>query len=185
MKINRKLLIVLLFLPITLMAQIKTADIELVVDGDQRARPWLQRSGSILFYGLDAEYTAGNEFYFSRQNGDYPWVCLIVADRQHLENMTVVYNGPAIARIPQYQNLVLDNTRGRDYLCLLYSTSPIEADHIASQFYQAGGNFYQRVEYAIRRERVELESVRYVQNQIGFSSVAEGIVPLYVEIEHK
>ncbi len=183
--IRKLLLTFLLSLPAAVIAQVYTESVNLLVADTGSAHPWMQRSGSILFYSLDADYTAGDEFYFSGQHGDYPWVCLIVADRQHLDNMTVVYNGPAIDRIPQYQNLVLDDTRGRDYLCLLYSTSPIEADQFASQFYQTFGNFYQRVEYAIRGERVEPESVRYVQNQIGFSSVAKGIVPLYMEIEHK
>lgn len=184
MDIIRKLLIVLLAFPMTLMAQIKTVEVELVVDGDQRARPWLQQNENLMYYILDAEYPSGTELRFVNREVAYSWVCLVVSDR-HQMDMTVVYNGRMVTRIPQQQSLVLDDVRGREYMCLLFSNSPIDTEQLEMRYSQSRGNFYQRMERALGAERVEIGAVRYVQNLLGFSCRQQGLVPLYIELEHK
>ena len=178
------LIFVLLVLDFLASAQVRTAQVDLVVNGADKALPWLCESKGLLFYTLDAEYTSGTEMRFESTVEGFYYMSLMGTDSRTLE-LSVFYCGPTIDVVPPLYSLVLDDTRGRDYLCLVYSDSPIDANRLAGRYAAAKGNFYARMEAAIAGQRADAAEVRYVQNRIGVTSRSGGMVPLYIEVEHR
>lgn len=165
-------------------AQVHTAEVDLVVDGTNVALPWLRESKGLLFYTLDNEYASGTEMHLACKTDGYRYQCLVATDSRTLK-LAVLYCGPAVASVPPQQNMVLDDTRGRDYLCLIYSDKPIDADQLLKKYAKAEGNFYSRMETSLKEYRTPASEVRYIQNRLGLTCYSNGMVPLYIEVEHR
>lgn len=169
----------LLSLTFIVSAQVRTAQVDLVVDGTAKALPWLRENNGQLFYTLDGEYASGTELRFESRTEGYGYQCLLGVDSRK-SKLTVLYCGPA-ATIP----VVLEGMRGRHYLCLIYSDKPIDADRLRKRYTKAEGNFYSRVEMAMKEKRAAPSEVRYIQNRLGLTSYSEGMVPLYIEVDRR
>lgn len=81
----------------------------------------------------------------------------------------------------------LDNTRGRDYICVLYSKKPLDIEKVLKDMKGTKGNFMQKMYKSLGKHLVPLNQINYKQRRaIEFAADAgkEYIVPIVVEIKH-
>jgi Domain of unknown function (DUF4384)/Pregnancy-associated plasma protein-A len=82
----------------------------------------------------------------------------------------------------------MDNTVGKDYICVLYSRKTLPIEQIRQKIEIEEGNFMQRVYKVLGTEMIYLNSIAYTYNgkmQFNAKSSTQNIVPIVVEMEHR
>ncbi len=83
----------------------------------------------------------------------------------------------------------MDNVPGKDILCLLYSTKPIDIKKAISQIKNGQGNFTSKVKDYFKSDLYQGEEVAFQSNKISFNansnSSNSNIVPIFISINHK
>ncbi len=83
----------------------------------------------------------------------------------------------------------MDDTKGKDYLCVLYSKRPIRMDLVMEEIEKMDGNFMQRLYQVLWHQLVPENKIMYSSNQGRLMFVADAgdksIVPIVVEIDHQ
>lgn len=81
----------------------------------------------------------------------------------------------------------MDDTKGHDYLMVLYSKKPLDIDLVMRKMKFEDGNFLQRLYKVLGEDVVPLDNIKYSEDgRLQFSAIARThtIVPIVVEIEH-
>lgn len=98
----------------------------------------------------------------------------------------LTYKSNHIAIPDETYYIELDDTEGKDYMCILYSKEALDISNIIKKIKLADGIFYDKVKFAFADNMVLTKDVRYMQNNISFSTRTERtVVPIIVEINHK
>lgn len=91
--------------------------------------------------------------------------------------------------LPSEQDFVqMDNVRGLDILCLLYSKKELNIADICSRLEQESGTFFQRLHKVMAADLVPREYLRYYNERMRFEIKSNGqgtVVPIVVEIPHE
>lgn len=86
-----------------------------------------------------------------------------------------------------YQMFQLDDTRGKDYICILYSKKALNMDFILKQMEQLSGTFTQRLYKTLGSFVVPAHAIDYSKTgALKFSAITSDkyIVPIMVEFDH-
>lgn len=87
----------------------------------------------------------------------------------------------------EYQMFQLDDTKGKDYVCVLYSKKALNMDYILQQMEGQSGSFTQRLYKVLGRYVVPSNAIEYsTSGPLKFSAVTNDryIVPVMVEFDH-
>ncbi len=80
----------------------------------------------------------------------------------------------------------LDDTKGTDYMCVLYSIQELDIKRIVESIKNAEGSFYEKVRKTIGDKAALLDEVECSNDKISFHAhTSKTLVPLIVEISHK
>ena len=80
----------------------------------------------------------------------------------------------------------MDDTKGTDYICVLYSKSALDIKQIISRIQNASGSFQDKVKTALGKQMVSASETRFGQTGISFSATSYSqVVPVVIEIDHK
>lgn len=83
----------------------------------------------------------------------------------------------------------IDDTKGKDYLCVLYSKRPIRMDLVMTEMEKMEGNFMQRLYQVLWHQLVPENKIMYSSEEGRLMFVADAgdrsIVPIVVEIDHQ
>ena len=81
----------------------------------------------------------------------------------------------------------MDNTTGKDYVCVLYSRDELPVDDIVRKIKTQSGSFFDKVTKALSDKIVPAKTIKYNTSTIKFSvkNTNKTIVPIIVEINHK
>ena len=80
----------------------------------------------------------------------------------------------------------MDDTKGKDYICVLYSKKELDIKSIAQQVKRGDGTFYQRIMSALGQNIVSKSDLELKDDQIKFTaSTKNSIVPIIAEINHQ
>ena len=85
------------------------------------------------------------------------------------------------------QNYSLDDTPGRDKMCVLLSKSPIDIKALDEQVAQVGNNIYQTVRNSLASRLIEIGNVKYTNDsKIFFDSEVtdNNVLAFFIEINH-
>jgi C1A family cysteine protease len=85
------------------------------------------------------------------------------------------------------QNYSLDDTPGKDKMCVLLSKSPIDIKALDELVAQAGNNIYQTVRNNLAGRLIEINNVKYTNdNKIFFDSEVNdnNVLAFFIEINH-
>jgi len=157
----------------------------------------------VNLYRFDEAYSEANEFYFEINNlsKEKIYVSIINMDGKS-KKITKVYpfvtqgDRPYISaktRLnPMGENFISlsaipENTAVREYTCMLFSLSPINAEAIAQKMDDLTGNFTNRLYKASGQQLLPLDNVNYRDGEtISFKgTVLEGeILPVMLEMKH-
>ncbi len=147
-------------------------------------------------YKISGEYISGTRYRIYISNNEPAYVYVIGSDLQN--NVSKVFPpndriSPALTyksnniAIPDENWFVqMDNTVGKDYVCVLYSAQELDINTIISKIRSGYGSFPEKVSAALSGIIVPASDVRFSQNSISFSaSTNKSVVALIAEVVHK
>lgn len=147
-------------------------------------------------YKISGEYISGTRYRIYISNNEPAYVYVIGSDLQN--NVSKVFPpndriSPALTyksnniAIPDEKWFVqMDNTVGKDYVCVLYSSEELDINTIISKIRSGYGSFPEKVSAALSGKIVPASDVRFSQNSISFSaSTNKSVVALIAEVVHK
>ena len=147
-------------------------------------------------YKISGEYISGTRYRIYISNNEPAYVYVIGSDLQN--NVSKVFPpndriSPALTyksnniAIPDEKWFVqMDNTVGKDYVCVLYSAQELDINTIISKIRSGYGSFPEKVSAALSGKIVPASDVRFSQNSLSFSaSTNKTVVALIAEVVHR
>ncbi|MCF6213734.1 MAG: DUF4384 domain-containing protein [Flavobacteriaceae bacterium] len=99
------------------------------------------------------------------------------------------FNNSEVAIPSEDYFIEIDNVPGRDVLCILYSTKPIDIDKAVESIKYGKGSFTSKVKSYFKTDLYKGEEVKFDKNSIAFKAISankySNIVPLFISINHK
>lgn len=170
-------------------------DVKLAID--KTLHPTLKMRDSIAYYTLNHIMLSGDKFRLFITNNEPAYVYAISSDMENNVNQNfppvgenispaLTYKSSHIAIPSEDYDQMLGNTKGKDFMCILYSMEALNIDSIIGQVKSNDGTFYQKVVRVVGDKLAPMKDVSYVQDKIRFSAKTDKkVVPLFVEWKHK
>ena len=153
-------------------------------------------SSELPHYQAEGEYISGTRYRIYVSNNAPAYVYVIGSDL--LNNVSKVFPptndiSPALTysqnniAIPDEQWFIeMDNTKGKDYLCVLYSAESLPIDDIVGCLKSLEGTFYDKLKRVLGEALTPNTEMKMEQNRIAFNAKTNAtVVPLIVEVTHR
>ena len=171
-------------------------DIELQLSTGEKMIPVLDSIKGMFRYRIAEDFISRTRYRIYISNNEPAYVYIIGSDLRNnvskifppTDNISaaLTYKHNHIAIPDETYYIEMDDTKGTDYMCVLYSKEPLDINGIVEKIKSANGGFYDKLKYAIADKMVPAKDLRYVLNNIGFSAKTDKtVVPIIVEISHK
>ncbi|MEM6724187.1 MAG: M43 family zinc metalloprotease [Bacteroidota bacterium] len=141
-------------------------------------------------------YYSGTNYQLSIKNDEQAFVYVFASDlsKQNYLLFPQSRQDPYISTKKRWialpgggQMYQMDNTLGKDYLCILYSKKPLDIDNLLDDMRWLEGNFIQRLYKILGEEVVPANQVMYSKTgkiQFYSKSTYYDVVPIILEIPH-
>ena len=152
-------------------------------------------SDGIKCYRVTESLVSGTRYRIYLGNQQPGYVYVFSSDQQN--NVAVnfpadshttaalTYSSNDIALPGETSWLELDNTRGTDYLCVLYSKYSIDVSSLLNHLKTAKGTFYQKVQSGFKKYLCPQGDIKYGSRNISFTATSTGaMVPVLIEFKH-
>ncbi len=97
----------------------------------------------------------------------------------------LTYSSNDIALPSETTWLELDDTRGVDYLCVLYSKYSVDVNSLLNHLKKGKGNFYEKVQSGFKKYLCKQDDIKFNSNNVSFSASGTGaMVPVFIEFTH-
>lgn len=156
----------------------------------------VKRSAGAL-YQTTASYSSGTSFRIYISNEQPAYVYAIGSDLSKVSYQVFPHNekispylGYKQSNVPipdESHYIRMDQNKGKDYLCVLYSSSPLDLTKITKDLETAAGaTFIERLKNTLGDKLSDQGSVQYEPAEAGFQGklTGDGIIPLIIEIDH-
>lgn len=98
----------------------------------------------------------------------------------------LTYSSNDIALPGENSWLELDDTRGTDYLCVLYSKYSIDVTSLLNYLKNGNGNFYEKVQSGLSKYLCPQGDIKFNSGNASFCASSTGaMVPVFIEFTHK
>jgi Papain family cysteine protease/Domain of unknown function (DUF4384) len=151
-------------------------------------------------YRMNEPYFSGTAFQFYISHLEPAYLYAIGTDLSGKCSLLFPYN-PQISPMLSYKNgklafpdteqyIQLDEQKGKDFICVLYSQKPLDIQVIMKKMEGIKGEIDKRIEGALGKDNL-IPNIKYDRNQkIGFRASYDSkkkpfVVPLVVEIRHE
>lgn len=150
----------------------------------------------LVAYKMDQPYSSGTRFRFFVTTNTEAYIYAFATDRTGKVNKILPFEdgmspliGPdSTIAFPSESKVVrMDEQNGTDYLLVLYTDRPLNANQLHEKLNASTGSFAARLRSALGSRLVTGNVATYSGDQIAFEAARVapgGIVPLMVEIEH-
>jgi hypothetical protein len=148
-------------------------------------------------YRITKPYPSGTKFQIAITNNKPAYVYAFGSDLTkesfrifpHLEGISpfLSYKNSTVVIPGEDYYVRMNDTKGMDYICVLYSSEAIEIDQVMQEVENAPGqNFKERLLNVLGNGAVGSSKINYSANQAAFtgSFSGNGIIPLIIELEH-
>jgi hypothetical protein len=164
-------------------------------DNDMNAT-YIKKTGSLGYYKMNEAYSSGTRFRLYISNNEPAFVYAFGSDLTdeiftifpHKEGISAALNYASnnVALPDESHWIRMNETTGKDYLCVLYSKEPLDIESIKSQVGQQSGTFAEKVNKALASKLVVAVNTQYSANQIQFKAKSAGksVVAVVVETTH-
>jgi hypothetical protein len=152
------------------------------------------------YYQTASSYTSGTEFRYLLGNTKPAYVYAFAAD-EATTNTTQVFppEGSNVSPVLDYkENTVafpgerswvrMDNTKGTDYLVVLYAKQELDLNAIRSRFAKVRGSFADRVAQAVGTDSIPPQQAKYEASTMKFSATStnpKAVFGLLLAINHR
>jgi hypothetical protein len=149
-----------------------------------------------IAYRMNQSYASRTQFRLYLRNNEPAYVYALATDNTH--KMVVLfpnkpnispalnYKGNEVALPAENKYITMDNVKGTDVFCLLYSKEPLEIQTICRQMEAQTGTFFQRLYKTLSDKLVAPEHLSYYNDSVKFeiNSHGKSVVPIVVQIPH-
>jgi hypothetical protein len=151
----------------------------------------------LVAYRMDESYASGTRFRFYVNTNTEAYVYAFATDLSGKVNKILPFDdlmsphiGPnSTVAFPSDTKVVkMDESKGTDYMLILYSTSRLDVKEVMSTMQSTAGGLSAKMRAALGNRLIEKGDVKYDLNQIGFEVPdlqRGGVVPIMVEISHQ
>lgn len=148
-------------------------------------------------YEIERPLKAGTRFRLYLSNNEPAYVYIFASDKQnHISQIFPHQVGisPALTSkksevaIPDEGHyLAVDEDRGTDYLCIIYSKEILDLQSFKNNLENSTGYFTDKIHHILSSKLVAKQDISYKTNEIAFSAISKGreAVLLTVEISHQ
>jgi hypothetical protein len=155
------------------------------------------KNEDLVAYRMDKSYISGTKFRFFISTTEQAYIYAFATDLTGKVNRILPYEdlisthlgANSVVAFPSEKKVVkMDETKGTDYMLILYSTEPIESKSIAEKMNAIKGSLSQKIKIVLGDKLIDKDLINYFKDSIGFefsSKKSGGIVPLMVEISHE
>jgi Papain family cysteine protease/Domain of unknown function (DUF4384) len=169
----------------------------LVVEDDRKAENTEGGKEDLVAYRMDKSYTSGTKFRFFISTTEQAYIYAFATDLTGKVNRILPYDdlisthlgANSVVAFPSEKKVVkMDDTKGTDYMLILYSTQPLDSKAIAEKMSSTSGGLSKKIKAALGDKLIDKSLVTYSAEAIGFefsSKKQGGVVPLMVEISHE
>ncbi|MCR4847732.1 MAG: DUF4384 domain-containing protein [Bacteroidales bacterium] len=182
------------------------AKVEMTWKNGKEIKSMLDVEGNMNYYRLYGELHSGDSLKVFISNNEQAYVYVLSSDLNN--NVTelfpcpyvnnndggierknyspaLTYHSNYIALPDESHSIVMDETKGTDYWCILYSKEALDFDSILDKVKTTEGSFCVKVQAALCDKMVPNDDVRFVINNIEFSAKSEKtVVPVIIEAVH-
>lgn len=170
-------------------------NVSLRLSTGETLRATLTTTDGIKCYRVSESLVSGTRYRIYLGNQQPGYVYVFSSDQQN--NVAVnfpadshttaalTYSSNNIALPGETSWLELDDTRGTDYLCILYSKYSIDVNSLLNHMRTAKGTFYQKVQSGFRKYLCPQGDIKYGSKSISFSATSTGaMIPVLIEFKH-
>lgn len=102
------------------------------------------------------------------------------------ESALLSYTNNEIALPGERKWILLDNTKGKEFTCVIYSTKELNVNSIVSKIRSASGSFVEKVNYALGSDLIPKSSMTLATDRIKFEAKANDkkVSAIIIEINH-
>jgi hypothetical protein len=168
---------------------------ELDLKIEQQAVP-IQLFDGNLYKGTK-KYYSGTSYQVTVKNGEPAYVYVIGSDLTNATNTLYPLDGKTGFLDQKNQKVMLpsaserytmDDTKGRDILCVLYSREQLDIESVREQLQQQRGTFMQRLYKVLGQQVVPSNQILYAANGrmsfVANTYAQQSIVPIVIELQH-
>lgn len=165
--------------------------------GSDMQASYVAQKGNVGYYKVNQPYSSGTQFRIMISNNEPAFVYAFGSDLTnevftifpHKEGISAALNyaGNNIA-LPSEKHFVrMNQTVGKDFMCVLYSKEKLDIEDIKQRVANESGTFSQKVQKVLGNDLVLLTNTQFQNNQMKFSAKSAGksTVALMVEIVHE
>ena len=152
---------------------------------------------ALPYYKMRNSYISGTRYRLYLSNREPAYVYVIGSDLtnavtkvfppdEHI-SPALVYSSNDMAIPDEKWYIEMDNTTGKDYVCILYSRDELPIDNIIVKVKAASGSFFEKVNKALADKMAPIQTINYHNSTIKFSvkNTDKTLVPIIVEIDHQ
>ncbi|MEM1136988.1 MAG: C1 family peptidase [Bacteroidota bacterium] len=148
------------------------------------------------YYKMIKKYASGTSFRIYLSNNEPAYVYALGTDNTEEIFQLFPYEPKVSAYLNYKQNdvalpsedhyITMDNTVGKDYLCVLYSKDPLDIESIKASLAGTSGKFISRLKTVLGNKLVSPENVQFTSEEMSFKAFSKGgaVVALIVETDH-
>lgn len=173
-----------------------SGDIEMTLSSGKSMSPQRTSAPSVATFRMAGSYISGTRYRLYISNDEPAYVYVLGSDLTNsvsrvfppADNISpaLVYASNHIAIPDEKWFIEMDDTKGTDYICVLYSKSALDIKQIISRIQNASGSFQDKVKTALGKQMVSASETRFGQTGISFSATSYSqVVPVVIEIDHK
>ena len=174
-----------------------SGELHFVLATGQEMKPQLQSLNAIPYYKLEGSYISGTRYRLYISNNEPAYVYVIGSDLTNAVSKVfpptdrispaLVYKSNDIAIPDEKWYIQMDNTKGKDYVCVLYSGDELPINDIVKKIKSASGTFFDKVYKVLANDIVPAKSIKYNPAVIKFDvkKTDKTVVPVIVEIDHR
>lgn len=163
-------------------------------NGEEMKADYNQSTGS---YRLKESFISGTRYRAYISNNEPAYVYVIGSDLTNTPTTVfppsktispaLTYKSSSIAIPDEHYFIEMDGNSGTDYMCILYSSEPLDVEAIKNKIKTSQGTFAQKVSAAIGNKMVSPAAARYNPSKIAFDAQnpTGTVVPVIIEIPHK
>lgn len=148
-------------------------------------------------FKMNGDYKSGTRFRIYIRNTEPAYVYAFGTDATEklfpvfpydkLISPALNYSDNEVALPDEQHYIQMDNTVGTDYMCVLYSTEPLNFEEVMSDVERSYGTFAQKIKGALGTKLLNNEDIQFSDgSNISFSAKSKDktVVAMIVEINH-
>ena len=173
-----------------------SGNISLKLSTGQTLKATLGTSNGFKRYRINQPLVSGSRYRIYVGNNEPGYVYVFSSDQQNNvainfpttgTSAALTYKSNTIALPGENLWLELDDTRGTDYLCILFSKYSVDTNSLLKHLRTSkGATFYEKVQRGFSKYLASQSNIQFSSSAMSFTATSKRqMVPMFIEFEHQ